>query len=322
MTWLAWRQFRVQALAALAGLAALAIVVLATGLQLRNLYDTSGISTCKAVGDCDTVTDAFLSHYQLLQQLLNIAVFILPIILGIFWGAPLVAGELASGTHRLAWTQSITRTRWLAAKLTIAGVATAITAGLVSLVVTWWFGPLQRITANRFEPSVFNERAIAPIGYAVFAFALGVVVGLLVRRTLPAMAIALASYIATQIAVITWIRPHFKAPVQASGGFPEPGGQPGGPGVGPLDAGFTKPGDWVISRRVLDASGHELDGIRVSPADPCTATRTCFAGFRQTVTYQPAGRYWSFQIYETALYCSLAAALIALSFWWIRKRLS
>jgi hypothetical protein len=90
----------------------------------------------------------------------------------------------------------------------------------------------------------------------------------------------------------------------------------------PLDAGFTKPGDWVISRSILDPSGRELDSIRVSPADACAATRSCFAGFRQTVTYQPAGRYWSFQIYETALYCSLAAALIALSFWWIRKRTS
>jgi hypothetical protein len=321
MTWLAWRQFRVQAQAAVAGLVVLAVVVLVTGLQLRNLYDDSGISTCKSVGDCDTVTDAFTAHYGVLQQLLNLAVFILPIVIGIFWGAPLVAGELATGTHRLAWTQSITRTRWLAAKLAIAGAATVVTAGLVSLAVTWWFSPLQLVRANRFDPSVFNERAIAPIGYAVFAFALGVVVGLFVRRTLPAMAIALATYIATQIVVITWIRPHFKAPIEASGAFAEPVPPSAGAQAGPFDAGFTKPGDWVISRHVLDASGHELDGIRVSPADPCTATRTCFTGFRQTVTYQPAGRYWSFQIYETALYCSLAVALIALSFWWIRKRL-
>jgi ABC-2 family transporter protein len=322
MIWLAWRQFRVQAVAAAVGLTALTIVVLVTGFQLRNLYDDSGISTCKAVGDCDTVTDAFTGHFGVLQQLLNIAVFILPIVIGIFWGAPLVAGELATGTHRLAWTQSITRTRWLTAKLAIAGMASVVTSGLASLAVTWWFSPLQLVRANRFDPSVFNERAIAPIGYAVFAFALGVGVGLLVRRTLPAMAIALASYIATQIVVITWIRPHFKAPIKVSGAFPQPVPQTGGPGPGPIDAGFTKPGDWLISRRLVDASGHDIEVIRQSADDPCVATRSCFAGFHQLVTYQPANRYWSFQIYETALYCSLGVALIALSFWWIRKRMS
>jgi hypothetical protein len=31
-----------------------------------------------------------------------------------FWGAPLVAGELESGTFRLAWTQDVSRVRWLA----------------------------------------------------------------------------------------------------------------------------------------------------------------------------------------------------------------
>jgi hypothetical protein len=136
------------------------------------------------------------------------------------------------------------------------------------------------------------------------------------------MAIALASYIATQVVVLTLIRPHFKAPIKASGAFPQPVPQSGGPGAGPIDAGFTKPGDWVISRRLVDASGHDIDLIRHSADDPCVATRTCFAGFRQMVTYQPANRYWSFQIYETALYCSLAVALIAVSFWWLRKRLS
>jgi len=41
-----------------------------------------------------------------------------PALLGIFWGAPLIARELETGTCRLAWNQSVTRTRWLTVKPT------------------------------------------------------------------------------------------------------------------------------------------------------------------------------------------------------------
>ena len=54
----------------------------------------------------------------------------------------------------------------------------------------------------------FASRDIVPLGYAAFAFALGTTLGLLLRRTLPAMAITLAVFIAIQILVPTLIRPH------------------------------------------------------------------------------------------------------------------
>ena len=47
------------------------------------------------------------------------AVLIAPAIVGIFWGAPLIARELETGTHRLVWNQTVTRTGWLATKLAL-----------------------------------------------------------------------------------------------------------------------------------------------------------------------------------------------------------
>ena len=92
--------------------------------QRRRWYDASGIANCAAAGDCDTVTSAFTTHYSWLQTLLgNVLIDFFPAVIGVFWGAPLIARELDTGSYRLVWTQSVTRTRWLAAKITIVGAA-------------------------------------------------------------------------------------------------------------------------------------------------------------------------------------------------------
>jgi hypothetical protein len=103
--------------------------------------------------------------------------YAVPAIIGMFWGAPLIARELEAGTFRVAWTQSVTRARWLAVKLGLAGLASMAAAGLVSLMVTWWSSrvdPLDPFGMNRLQPAMFGTRGIAPIGYAAFAFVLGV----------------------------------------------------------------------------------------------------------------------------------------------------
>src|SRR4029453_7285318 len=71
-------------------------------------------------------------------------VLLLPALIGLFWGAPLLARELEAGTHRLVWNQSITRTRWLAVKLAVTGLAAMTAAGLGSLVVSWWANPIEK----------------------------------------------------------------------------------------------------------------------------------------------------------------------------------
>jgi hypothetical protein len=118
-------------------------------------------------------------------------------LLGAFWGAPLMATELESGSFGLVWAPDGSRVRWLASRLTFMGLAAMAGAGLAAWLVTRWAGPLDRAGLNQFGS--FDARDIAPAGHAAFAFALGVLLGTLLRRTRlrrtrPAMAAPLAAF--------------------------------------------------------------------------------------------------------------------------------
>lgn len=341
MIWLSWRQFRTQAITALVVLLVAAVGFLITGLQMHHTY-TADLASCTPQGSCDSVLNDFQRGYNAAFQLIQLLVIAVPVVIGIFWGAPLIGRELETGTHQLAWNQSVTRTRWLACKLLVVGIAAIITAGVLSYLLTWWAGPLDRITGNRFAALTFASRDIVPLGYAAFAFALGTTAGLLLRRTLPAMALTLAVFIGLQILVPTTIRPHLLPsttvtfPVnktttsQANGVF-----MSGGGAEIHIDGLPVPTGSWIVSAPpVEDSSGHVVpahdhlncfplpspgqgkDGIDFRQVGACLSD----FNFHETVTYQPPSHYWPLQWYETALFLALAGALTGFCFWWIRRR--
>jgi hypothetical protein len=344
MIWVTWRQFRGQAVAAAAVLVLVAIALASTGPHLADLYNSSGLLTCHAHGDCPTLATDFLDSAKadtvlfLLWEGGIILMFGAPALLGVFWGAPLITREIETGTYRLAWNQSVTRTRWLAVKLGLLGLAAMGTAGLLSLMLTWWSSPVQRIaplvpsgsTVSRILPVLFATRGITPAGYAAFAFALGVTLGVVIRRTVPAMAVTVAIFAFVQVAVPQWIRPHLISPLRSSTALLASNVQglsASSGGKVSVFTGVAKPGAWVLSNETTTASGHSFTG----PA-PATCTRpdgfqACVNALvrlhlRQVVTYQPASRYWAFQWYETGIFLVLAGLLAGLCFWWTRRRLS
>ncbi|MGW5264567.1 ABC transporter permease [Microbispora sp. NPDC004025] len=353
MIWLTWRQFRGAAATTVAALVALAAALVLTGPGLASGY-SAGITACTRDGDCARFFDRFFDDYQTPFTAVTVIVLIFPALAGLFWGAPLVSRELEAGTHLLVWNQSITRTRWLAVKLAFTGLAAVAAAGLCSLAVTWWSGPLDKSAAPGFtlmDPLVFGARGVVPMAYAAFAFVLGVTTGMLIRRTVPAMAVTLAVFAAVQIAVPLVVRPHLLPPVSSS--FE----------LGPenvdsfnmsrderfprviLDSAIPgHTGAWVLSSRLVDPSGRAIGSgaagavVRVSvTSGPCAPSEqarqagggmdACLAeinrlGYRQQATYQPFGRFWPLQWIETAIYALLAAGLTGLCFRWIRRRLS
>lgn len=340
MIWLTWRQFRASAALGAAGLAVLAVILGLTGPGLADDY-ADGIAACANRGACSEFVQQFFRDKHGPFLAVTAVALVLPALIGLFWGAPTIARELEAGTHRLVWTQSITRTRWLVVKLGLTGLAAMAAAGLGTLAVTWWAGPIDKTaTADfpRMAPLLFDARGIVPIGYAAFAFVLGVTVGMLVRRTLPAMAITLVVFIAVQIAMPLVVRPHLLPPTRATvvikasnlDEFLAP--RYGGPikvGVKPSDAGA-----WVLSGDTVDASGRVVDTIPLSPSsgacDPSpggNGLSRCFAeikrlGYRQRLTYQPSSRFWPFQWIETGIYLALALGLSGFCLWWLRHRLS
>jgi len=293
---LTWLQFRLQSAVALAALAAVALAVALTGPQLAHVYDTV-VAPClqRAPDSCGPTVSAFNNSDQLLQTVLNDAVLIVPALLGIFWGAPLVARELERGTFRLAWTQSVSRHRWLAVKLGVVGLASAVLAGLLSLMVTWWFGPLDQVHANRFDPSVFDLRGIVPIGYALFAFVLGVTVGVLAPRILPAMAITLVVFVGARYAVTTWVRPHLMTPLQQtqtitySPGFGLAQGADAGSGLFLIPPDPNLPNAWVYANVAVDQAGQPPSSQFLQSACPWATGGGGDGGSGSTGTSQGSG---------------------------------
>ncbi|SQD98067.1 Transporter [Parafrankia sp. Ea1.12] len=342
MIWLTWRQFRAAATAVFAALGVLAILLALPGPGLADNC-SDGIAACTAQGgECSDFARRFFDEHEKAFLGVSAVALLLPAVIGLFWGAPPVARELEAGTHRLVWNQSITRTRWLAVKLGLVGLAATTAAGVGTLAVTWWASPIDRTADGsyaRISPLLFAARGIVPVGYAAFAFVLGVTAGLLIRRTLPAMAVALAAFVAVQIAMPLLVRPHLAEPVRSNTEISESNFQnvltPQDGGSPQVTLGTPQTEDWILSTRIVDASGGAPDAIALSPSGACgqhpdstpPVIEECFAeinrlGYRQQVTYHPASRFWPFQWYETGIYAALTLALAGLSFRCIRRRLS
>src|SRR3984957_1364536 len=316
-------QLRVQAITAAVALIAFAVLLAATGPHLASLYAASGLRGCQPAS-CGQRASSFLP------------IVLTPAVIGLFWGAPLLARELETGTFALAWSQSVTRARWLAVKLTVGGLAAIFVTEALSLLFAWWAAPLGRaaglggsgnsLAMNQFNPLAFVPHGITPLGYAAFAFTLGVTAGALIRRTVPAMAVTLAIFAAVQIAMPLWIRPNLfpasHAVVSVSSETTL--------NLYRTDSAHTftftlatdgltgQPGAWIRSSGAADAAGHLVSTVVPSACSPAAsrsgpgpALANCLAsrGLRIAVTYQPASRDWPLQWTETGIYLVLSLAL-------------
>jgi hypothetical protein len=355
----AWLQSRTQTAVTTGALLVVAVILAVTGPHLVHLYNTS-VATCAAHDDCPAATIAFLRNDSTLRTWLGVLAIVLPGVIGIFWGAPLVARELEAGTFRLAWTQSVTRTSWLAAKLGVGGLASMAVAGLLSLMVTWWASPLDRVRTSPF--GTFDQRDIVPVGYAAFAFALGVTAGLLIRRPLPAMASTLVAFAGARLGATYWIRPHLIGPVHEDIAITAASIVGYGPNwpwsQSSLQLGSPHiPAAWIYSTQLVDRTGHSITARFVQrtcpgiggaggPAGGASGGGGLLGGgshsqvsasgqqrfhdcavkvaarFHEMVTYQPASRYWAFQWYELAIFLGAGLILAGACFWLIRRRLS
>ena len=327
MTWLVWRQYRAQGAIAVAALAALAAVMLAGGLQIASHWH-SMLAACSGHRAC-LQQQPPLASSEVVDALLLLGL-IVPALLGALWGAPLVAHELESRTSDFAWAQSVTRTRWLTVKVGWLLTAAAACGGLIAALVTWWSGPNNALQANAFRPGQFDIQGVVPIGYAVFAMALGIAAGTVTRRTLPAIAVALGGFIALRLVIDDFVRPHYVAAVttyyNVTGSF-----TPSGSAWLFSQGAVSKTGQVVLAgwgdlfpalpascRKLIPGSG----GPTPKSGSSMSAVFSCMRahGWRGFATYQPASRYWPFQGIETGIYVLLAAALIAVTFVIVRRR--
>jgi hypothetical protein len=330
MTWVVWRQHRNQAYLAATALAAFAVLLLITGREMASQYQ-SALTSCSASHSCSNLANTLILGSPAVTLLITLTV-VVPCLLGVFWGGPLVAREFETGTSQFAWVQSITRGRWLTAKVGWALLAAAAWAGAVSALVTWWAGPLNALNQQNFQPSQFDIQGIVPIGYAVFAVALGIAVGTLLRRTLPAMAITVAVFTFMRLFIGQDFRSHYMTAVTRTFSFLHHPVLPTG-SYWMVTGGVVGPGGVVPN---VHGSGPQVSYLGV-PVPISSMPSTCRAllfqqspqkfgpclaahGYHAFITYQPADRYWAFQGIETGIFVLLTAGLIAVTAILVRRR--
>jgi hypothetical protein len=321
LAWVAWRHYRTTLLATGTLVLVLGALLLTRGHQVRDAYAVVQACVPQASARCGFAFAQFHDTYGN-SGLLDALFVWLPAIIGAFAGAPLLARELESGTFRYAWTQGAGRMRWMVG-LTVSGVVgVAALAAVFGQLVTWYQQPLVASGLQfRLHASVFPVTGVAVVGWAELAFAIGVFVGLLTRRVLPAVALTLAAWTGLAFLAGSVLRDQYAAPLVTSS-------LQAAPGDFVVDQWWTKGGVRVTDAQInqaLQAVGVQpLDGgnVQVSPGgnqvDP--VQYLIQHGYTQLTSYHPDSRYWRFQWIEFGWLMVLSALLLGACIWLLRRR--
>jgi len=284
VTWLTWKQHRLEGLWAL-----VAVGALAAAIGYLILYESS-IGGCVGPG----LDYCFASDFggQVASQLVRFNLFtyalvVFPALAGAFIGAPLVAREVENGTHRLAWMQGVTRSRWLLVKLALISVPLLLSAaavGVLEVVLINQHGP----QANHWD--LFDQQAPVTGAATAFALGLGVAAGAVIGKSVPAMAVTLLVFVATRVGIAELARPSYMHPLtvttQDQTSFIQ-----------------ANPAAWWLDGASFrDAAGHVISN-----------------GLQH---YQPGDRFWTFQIIESTILVSLAVIILGFTIYWVARRVS
>ena len=312
----AWRLQRLVFLVALVVVVAFAIWLAVTGSLQAAAWTTYNV-THHCVDVIATRNNCFAlgQNYQNLNLLarVNLGLTVaMPALLGLVFGAPLVAREIEQGTNRLAWTQSITRTRWLVVKLGVGALACCVVVGATTPLLEWWTGAIHR--GARIVPSLFDVSGFVAVSYVLFAFMLGAALGALIRRTGWAFAVGVPLYALARLGVQNFARPALVSPSTAAG-FPA--------NVWVLQSGYVPlgrsspaPGQtWLSGFQLVQNCEPKISAISQTDVNRCIAQNK----LHYVVQYQPTSHFWALQGAESAIFIGAALVLIGVTVLAVRR---
>ncbi len=227
-----------------------------------------------------------------------------PLLTAAWAGGALIGRELENGTAQLAWTQSVSPARWLAAKLAVpAALLAAGTLVLTLLHRLVWSGEreLRLATASRdwHQGPTFEANGTLATAYVLLGLAVGVLAGVLQRRALPALGIAVVGLALVSYAVGTFRQ--YLWPVRtltAEDEYP--------PYIG-----------MVVDEGALTSSGARIaDPICVDDAK-CLAEHDVVGFYRD---FHPSSHFWPLQLVETGLVLTVAALAVLVAFRLLKRR--
>jgi hypothetical protein len=338
MIWQTWRQHRSAAVVAALVAAGLVAALLVVGNIARDRARAVGAPGCADSSRCDNAFGALHRDFHTIPPFIA-ALIAIPLLAGVFWAAPLISREYETGTHRLAWTQSISPRRWMITKIALIFGAFAAAALGLGLLTTWTLDPLVAAFGGRYNTAWYDTQGIVPAACMVFALAVGLATSALFRRTIPAMAVTLVAYAAARIPVhlvrmdfAGLVTRRFSAPM--SDLLAQPLGAPTDVFAARLAA-----GDWVKATTLADSLGHAVGPYAVNlallqqycpalpsrGAIPAGVLQSCRARLdgvtlHETVRVQPASHFWLMQAVESAIFLGAAAVLVTIAVLAVTKR--
>jgi hypothetical protein len=293
MIWVSWRQHRGQAISCVALLAALAVYAVMLGSSMRTAFGNDVPATCLAHSQGLSCSGGITTFRNEFGSEVNIAFWsvclIVPGLIGVLVGGSLIARELEYGTWRLAWSQTVSRARWLATKLALVTGGLIVLGAAMTAVITWYRAPMDRITGH-FQHNAYDFEGLVLTAYILCAFGFAVLAGLLIRRSIPAMVAAFVPWLAIRLVIEFLFRDHFmtpltmKIPAICLKGFC-------GDGIGFTPQLTGRVGDLILSMK---------------PGN--------------LVSYQPADRFWIFQSIEAGIFVALTAAALGTTIWLLHRR--
>ena len=345
MSRVTWLQHRFLILGALGLFGVMAAYVLLLGAPLHVLfsqYMSNGCLTPNAanVGVCVGL-ESRIGESTFGVTIVDIALHVLPVVLGTFIGAPLIAREFESGTYRFTWTQGMPRALWFALKFTL--LAVPITAGtcVLGLLASSYSGPFNTIGfSSAWQPGEFDVTVLTLAAWTLFGLALGTFVGSLIKHTVSAMALTGAVISGLLIAtfwkleyLLLSIGPKAMKTVRPGGGFGALNSASNATGItsGPYGAkNLHEPaGSWLVNGWYTGAKGVVLNSSQSQklvdnmystsfPKNPAAWLTQHHVAY--WVSYQPASRFWMFQGVEAAVLVGLAFVLTSGTASLIRRR--
>ncbi|MEU0059473.1 ABC transporter permease subunit [Streptomyces sp. NPDC006334] len=312
MTWLVWRQHRAAYWTVLAATVLCVAWMIYQRAQMMDFLHAYGFPA-KNLDDAGKQFDPYSGAFTSVTTGLTA----IPVILGVLLGAPLFAGDLENGTAKLIAAQSVSRNRWLATKLALTGLVVTVTTVTLSAVFAWWWNPIKPhyTDIDWTSREFFNTTGPAPVALSLLSVFGGVLIGVILRRTLAAMVVTLGFTVALQM---VW--GHFKLSlgdiVTATSKPISPGGMITFPEV-PRTA-------HVIDTSYVSGSGKLFDLTTCTDTLSEEATTSCMKKadiVGGSIDYIPISQMSSMQWFGASTLFALTAGIVAFLFIWGRKRL-
>jgi ABC-type transport system involved in multi-copper enzyme maturation permease subunit len=320
MAWVTWRQHRATLISVPTVLGAVAVFLLIAGLKVHHDYATIIAARCSLNGgsesaSCFQLLSTFNSTDWTMGNTCLILMQLVPVLIGAFAGAPVLARDLETGTFRYAWTQGFGRDRWTIAKLVLIAIVITAVAGAFGELFAWFFQPFLPVEQmNVLTATVFDTRGVAFAAWTLAAFAVGAFFGMLLRRIVPAMAATLGVYLV--LALAAWdLRKYYTVPVVTSSLNLNSPSTPGYPWI--LTTSYTGPGGKPVSQSAIN----EFFTRFTLPSGPQAPQRLLVAhGYTVWTRYIPVSHFWPMQFVEGGCLLVLSVLLIAATVWLVRRR--